>query len=114
MYTEMVQQIQEGDRVAEARFRGALEPELIRIVRRALNSGNGTTHLDQRILAEAHLVFWELHAEPQAREAVIRQVAWRLCRNILERLQAPPAERFAQDCMTEQSCAMDATVLART
>ncbi|MBM4070345.1 MAG: hypothetical protein FJ271_15530 [Planctomycetes bacterium] len=115
MYTELAQAIQQGDHVAETRFRGALEPELMRIVRRALNAGGGSSHLDQRILAEAHLGFWELHSEPQAREAVIRQVAVRMCRNILKRLQTRPTERPGRDnAMGDESCAMTATLLAGT
>lgn len=107
MLSELVRQIQKGDHAAEAQFRGALEPQLVRIVRRALCAGSSTTQLDHRILAETHLVFWELHSEPQAREAVIRQVALRLCRSILERLQSRPADRPCRDGATQ-----DETLLA--
>jgi hypothetical protein len=83
-FASLADRVEAGDAGAPAQLRRELEPEMVRIVRRALRDGRGRTPLDRRILAEARHVGW--HADLAAgaeRERLIEELARCVCTSVL-------------------------------
>ncbi len=88
--------VRQGEQEAADRLHELIAPQMVHLVRRALRHGAGTSPLDQRILAEARQTLADnpdgapaLAGHPPEGEALVRQVAQRLCDNLLRR--APQA-----------------------
>jgi hypothetical protein len=80
-----------GDPAAVAQLRQQLEPDLARIVRRALKGG-GMKTVSRLVLAEAGRVVRDPRGQsPGGCEELARQVAGRLCEAVLAGLRARPA-----------------------
>ncbi|MBI1916876.1 MAG: hypothetical protein HYS12_19385 [Planctomycetes bacterium] len=84
--------VRQGEREAANRLHQLLAPQMVRLVRRALRQGAGSSPLDERILAEAQRALEDNPDQrPPEGEALIRQVAQRLCDNLLRRATQPGA-----------------------
>ena len=82
--------VRQGEREAAVRLHQLLAPQMVRLVRRALRHGAASSPLDQRILAEARRALADNPDQrPPEGEVLVRQVAQRLCDNLLRR--APQA-----------------------
>jgi hypothetical protein len=77
----------DGDVQAAHSLREELEPQMLRIVRRAMRSGTASSPLARRILAVAAEVPAQSGAWPHDGEHVIGRVASRLCDSVISRLR---------------------------
>ncbi len=103
-FAKLADQVQSGDANAQIRLRRHLEPEMVRIVRRALRDGRGRTPLDRRILAEARQVGLQTNLAIGAeRERLIGELAQSVCASVIGVL-GPKKERLAEETV----CSSDA------
>jgi len=78
--------VRQGEWEAADRLHQLIAPQMVHLVRRALRHGAGSSPLDQRILAEARQTLADNPDQrPPEGEALVRQVAQRLCDNLLRR-----------------------------
>lgn len=92
-------QVARGDPQAAVQLRQQLEDEMVRIVRRTLQTGAAITSLARGILAEARRLAPDYGDQPAERqELLIDRIARRLCTSVLDRLRTgPPRERLARE-----------------
>ena len=88
--------VRQGERTAANHLHQLIAPQMVYLVRRALRHGASSSPLDQRILAEARRALADnpdgipaAVGNPPDREGLVREVAQRLCDNLL--LRAPQA-----------------------
>jgi hypothetical protein len=83
-----------GDASAKVQLRRELEPELVRIVRRVIQNGAGSSALDCRIRAVADSLGLDARAAAgEDGEFLVRQVAQRVCAIVMARSKPAPRER---------------------
>jgi hypothetical protein len=80
--------VRQGDAAAAAAMRWRLEPEMVRMVRQALQTGGGRPEMTQWILAEVDRTIRQTGTHFLAdRERLIRRVARALCQWVIDRLR---------------------------
>ena len=87
-----------GDSSAQGELIQKLEPELVHIVRRVVQSGAGNSSMDRRILAEARRVGLDADvATSEDGELLIRKVARCVSSLLLDGLRAKHADHFPRN-----------------
>jgi hypothetical protein len=88
----------EGDSSAQGELSRKLEPELVHIVRRVVQSGAGYSSMDRRILAEARRIGLDADAATsEDGELLIRRVARCVSALLLDGLRAKQADHFTRN-----------------
>lgn len=99
-FADLADRAVHGDQAATRQLRRQLQPQLLRMVRHALEHG-GTTPLARRILATARHVSPQATDMDDAEEDVVHVVAEALCESIMAQLHPRPA---AGDAARETVC----------
>ena len=96
-FSELASKAKRGDAAAQIAMRRQMESEMIRIVRRSLKDGKGTTPLDRRIHAEAERigVDFAVHTSEE-QEQIVHRIAKALCASVLSHLRPAPAPQAAE------------------
>jgi hypothetical protein len=86
----LADRVQRGDSAAAADLRRRLTPGMVYKVREVLRAGQGVSSLERRILAEASRALADNPDHSSQDEALVRQIAQRLC-DTLGHVRAPLA-----------------------
>jgi hypothetical protein len=94
---ELALRVNRGDSAAAAEFVQIVEPQVVRMVRRAVRTGNSASALARRIIAETvHLMFRE--AGPAVdQDALIAEITRRICRSAADGLR--PGWHDERNCL---------------
>jgi len=102
VFASLAARAQGGDRLAQTELRQHLEPEMIRIVRRVVQSGCSHTSMDRRILAEARRVGLDSGGATVERERLIRAVARSLSALFVDAMRIRKADSVG--CIETVAC----------
>jgi hypothetical protein len=95
---DLVARVRQGDTLALAEWHRECKPQMVRIVRRAMRAGNGSSPLGRRVLAEArHLEAASPAVMP--RDQLVGHIARRLSDLIVGRL---PSEQAANETVPDR------------
>jgi hypothetical protein len=98
IYAMLADRAEKGDSSAQGELRRKLEPELVHIVRRVVQSGAGHSSMDRRILAEARRIGLDADvAASDDGELLIRKVARCVSSLLLDGLRAKQADHFTRN-----------------
>jgi hypothetical protein len=98
VFAMLADRAEEGDSSARGELSRQLEPELVHIVRRVIQSGAGLSSMDRRILAEARRVGLDaVVARSEDGELLIRKVARCVSSLLLAGLRAKQGDHFPRN-----------------
>ena len=98
VFAMLADRAEDGDSSAQGELSRKLEPELVHIVRRVIQSGAGHSSMDRRILAEARRVGLDADvARSEEGELLIRKVARCVSSLLLDGLRAKHADHFPRN-----------------
>jgi hypothetical protein len=98
VFAMLADRAQEGDSSAQGELSCKLEPELVHIVRRVIQTGADHSSMDRRILDEARRVGLDADvARSEDGELLIRKVARCVSSLLLEGLRAKQADHFPKN-----------------
>jgi hypothetical protein len=100
-FSNLVGEVKRGDAFAQNQLRRKLAPDMVFIVRRALQDGRGRTALDRRILAEARRAGWDADlAAGDGRDRLVDEVVDSICDSVLAHLR-PRIQVAAEETICE-------------
>lgn len=98
VFAMLADRVEEGDSSAQGELSRKLEPELVHIVRRVVQSGAGHSSMDRRILAEARRVGLDADmAKSEGGEQLVRKVARCVSSLLLNGLRAKQADHLLRN-----------------
>jgi hypothetical protein len=110
VFAKLASQVRHGDLQARQRFQQELESVMVLMVRQILRGGAGATSIARRILAMARRLRAGGHDMVDDSDDFVRQVAHKVCDEVVARLQPCPDGLAADESI--HSVGFGSTVLA--